>query len=320
MSAIPQSLHGIGWTNATIFDNLVDQHTKEVVMEKSFVELIESFRKGLIGRREFAKRIVLIAGGVAAASQLPGLVGEAKAATHLDDIVIEEGTYRSGDEDIQYYLAKPAEGGPFPTMIVIHEIFGLSDFIKDVVRLFAHTGYLAMAPELLAGGGDLPDGRHGPWMLETIRTGIAMTPQDEIDKLNDGFAFLAQRDDVDPDHIGSVGFCWGGARSFTLATENDDLWVAVVFYGSTPPLEDLANIKAPVLALYGALDNGNASSITGRAAETARAMRDLNKEFEWEVYNMAPHAFFRDGDMVSQSRAATIAWELVQDYLDRHLE
>jgi carboxymethylenebutenolidase len=286
-------------------------------MEKSLADLWESFRQGRINRREFAKRVLLLTGGVAAASQVPGLTGVAQAGPG-SDIVIEEGTYPSGDGDVSYYLAKPAQGGPFPTMIVIHEIFGLSDFIKDVVRLFARTGYLAMAPSLPEGGGGFPDGRHAPWMLETIKTGTAEVPQNEIDKLVAGYMFLASRKDVDPDHIGSVGFCWGGARSFALATVLAELWVAVVFYGSTPPLEDLSQIQAPVLGLYGALDNSSATSITGRAAETARAMRDANKEFEWEVYNLATHAFFRDGSMVSESRAATIAWELVQDFLVRH--
>ena len=293
-------------------------------MEKSLFELYDSFRKGLINRRDFAKKVLLATGGLTAASQLTGLIAEAQAAPQ-GDIVIEEGTYPSGMDDIRYYLAKPGQGGPFLTMIVIHEIFGLSDFIKDVVRLFAHTGFLAMAPALPEGGGgapgqpSLPDGKHAPWMLETLRTGVAAPPPSEIIKLIDGFNFLAQRKDVDAAHIGSVGFCWGGARSFTLATVLDQLWVAVVFYGSTPPLEDLANAEAPVLGLYGALDNASPTSITGRAAETARAMRSLGKEFEWEVYNMAPHAFFRDGSQVSTSRAAMIAWELVLDFLQRHV-
>jgi carboxymethylenebutenolidase len=156
-------------------------------------------------------------------------------------------------------------------------------------------------------------------MLKTLKTGFAAPAQPEIDKLNDGYSFLESREDVDNQHIGSVGFCWGGARSFTLATQNDRLWVGVVFYGSTPA-GGLANLTAPILALYGALDNANENSITARAAETARNMRDLNKVFEWEVYNTAPHAFFRDGDMVSTSRAATIAWELVKDFLVRRYE
>jgi carboxymethylenebutenolidase len=110
-------------------------------------------------------------------------------------------------------------------------------------------------------------------MLDTLKTGVARVPDDEQVKLQDGFNYLTGRADVDPSHIGSVGFCWGGARSFTFATRNPDLWAAVVFYGSTPPFDDLNNIQAPVLGLYGSLDNNSPTSITGRAAETAREMR-----------------------------------------------
>jgi carboxymethylenebutenolidase len=294
-------------------------------MDKSLLELCENFRKGLVNRREFAKKVILTTGGLAAASHFlssmgfdTGLIEEARA--QQDDIVVEEGTYPSGGADISYYLAKPNGGGPFASMIVIHEIFGLSDFIKDVVRLFARTGYLAMAPCLPEGGCQPPGCKHSEWMLETLKTGAAIPAQSEIDELTDGYNFLEGRKDVDSQHIGSVGFCWGGARSFTLATRIDRLWAAVVFYGSTPPFEDLPNIKAPVLALYGALDNASPTSITGRAAETARAMREAQKTFEWEVYNLAPHAFFRDGSMVSTSRPATIAWELVKDFLNRYYE
>ena len=297
-------------------------------MDKSLIELCEDFRKGLVNRREFAKKVILATGGLVAASQYVramGLDGTLIEEVHAkaekgEEIVIEEGQYPSGNEMIAYYLAKPNDEGPFPTMLIIHEIFGLSDFIKDVVRLFARTGYLAMAPCLSEGGCAMPDGKHSPWMLNTIKTGVAAPDPSEIVKLINGYNFLETRDDVDPQHIGSVGFCWGGARSFTLATRNERLWVAIVFYGSTPPVEDLANITAPVLGLYGALDNASPTSITGRAAETARAMRDANRVFEWEVYNLAPHAFFRDGGTVSTSRAATIAWGLVQDFLIRHFE
>src|SRR5262245_46741716 len=122
-------------------------------MDESLRELYDHFRQGLINRRDFVRKVVLLTGGVAAAGSLPGLTAEARAA-QSGRIVIEEGTYPSGKDAIRYYLAKPRRGGPFPTMIVIHEIFGLSDFIKDVVRLFAHAGYLAMAPSLPEGGGD----------------------------------------------------------------------------------------------------------------------------------------------------------------------
>ncbi len=298
-------------------------------MEKSLVELSERFRKGQVNRREFIQRVVLLSGGVAAAGHLlkqlgfdSSLIREAQASE--SKIETMDLTFPSGDEKVEAYLARPVGPGPFRTMIVIHETFGLSEFIKDVARLFARNGYLALAPHFTEGGVALPDGKHAQWMVDTLRTGVAVVPTDEQDKLRDAFAFLSKREDVDSAHIGSVGFCWGGARSFTFATLNPDLWAAVVFYGSTPPLDTLDDIEAPVLGLYGALDNNTPSSITGRAAETAREMRDRKKSFEWEVYNLAPHGFFRAGtppdDHVADSRPAVIAKELVFDFLERHYE
>ncbi len=291
---------------------------------KSLLKLPEEFRKGLINRRAFLQKVVLSAGGIVAAGHLLNklgfdqeLIGEARA----DGSPIQEMdvTYPSEDGDVNAFLARPAQGGPFPTMIVIHEIFGLSEFVKEVARLFARTGYLALAPALPEGGGTLPDGKHSQWMLDTLKTGVAVVPDDEQDKLRAGFIYLSQREDVDATHIGSVGFCWGGARSFTFATLNPDLWAAVVFYGSTPPFQDLDNIQAPVLGLYGALDNASPTSITGRAAETAREMRDRGKVFEWEVYNRAAHGFFRgDPEHIAETRPALLAKDLMFDFLDRH--
>jgi carboxymethylenebutenolidase len=298
---------------------------------KRLNELSQEFRKGAINRRAFIQNVVLTAGGAVAASHLlkklgfdAELVREARAENG-GEIIEDNIVYPSSEGDVNAFLARPAQGGPFPTMIVIHEIFGLSEFVKEVARLFARTGYLALAPALPEGGGDLPDGKHAQWMLDTIKTGVALVPDDEQVKLAAGFEYLTGRTDVDATHIGSVGFCWGGARSFTLATRNPNLWAAVVFYGSPPPVEELANIRAPVLGLYGALDNnGSVTSPTGTAAATARAMASFMppKVFEWEVYNRAPHGFFR-GDMppgtyIATTREAGIARDLVFDFLYRY--
>jgi carboxymethylenebutenolidase len=287
-------------------------------VDQSFAELWERFRQGLLSRREFARKVLLLSGGAAAVGPLAGAAAAAQPVRDDISVEVEVGTYPSGDTDVEYYLAKPKEGGPFPALIVIHEIFGLTDFIRHVTHRFATIGFLAMAPVLLQPEARLPDRKHAAWMLDALRTGFARAPQNEIDELQDGFRFLASRPDVDPDHIGSVGFCWGGARSFTLATVIPDLWIAIVFYGSTPPVDDLNNIVAPVLGLYGALDNNSDTTPTAQAAETARNMAARNKVFEWEVYNMAPHGFFRDGNKISESRAAQIAWDLVLDFMDRY--
>jgi carboxymethylenebutenolidase len=292
-------------------------------MKTAVTELYDKFRTGSLGRRDFIQGLIATTGSVLAASHALSTLGfdssfiqEARA----QESIIEEtpGQYLMGDRPIDFFLAKPIQGGPFPAIIVIHENVGITEFVRNVARKFARRGALALAPHVLPFA-MLPDGQHAPWMLETLRTGVAAVPEDEIDALNAGYEWLTRRPDVDVAHIASVGFCWGGARSFTLATRNKQLWAAIVFYGSSPSFETLPEITAPILALYGALDNNSATSITGRAAETAREMRLRNKVFEWEVYNRAPHAFFRAPDQsVSESRAAVQAWDSMLEFLGRY--
>ena len=184
-------------------------------MDKSLIELSEKFRAGQVNRREFIQRVVVLAGGAAAAVPLlnqlgfdSGLIREANAlGSNIETMDVE---FPSGGDLIPAYLAKPVGPGPFRTMIVIHEIFGLSNFIKDVARLIARNNYLALAPCFSEGNctDGLPDGKHSQWMLDTLQTGVAIVPLDEQEKLDDAYAFLSKREDVDPDHIGSVGFCW----------------------------------------------------------------------------------------------------------------
>ena len=292
-------------------------------MTRAVTELCHDFRQGLMGRRDFVQRLMAVSGSVVAASHAlsslgfdAGIIQEVRA----QEFTIEESTgqYSLGDRMVDYFLAKPVVTGRSPAMVVIHENVGLSEFTRNVARKFARRGAVSLAPNVLPFA-MAPDGKHAAWMLETLETGIAAVPEDEVDALNAGFDLLEKREDVDASHIGSVGFCWGGARSFTMATRNKRLWAAIVFYGSPPPFETLTEITAPVLGLYGALDNNSATSITGRAAEVAREMRRLNKVFEWEVFNRSPHAFFRAADQsVSTSRAALHAWDLSIDFLARN--
>src|SRR5712692_12113452 len=143
----------------------LENHWGMLMETKSLLELSEEFRKGLINRRAFLQKVVLSAGGVVAAGHLlhklgfdQELIGEARADG--PPILEMDVTYPSEDGEVNAFLARPAQGGPFPTMTVIHEIFGLSEFVKEVARLFARTGYLALAPALPEGGGTLPDAKH----------------------------------------------------------------------------------------------------------------------------------------------------------------
>jgi carboxymethylenebutenolidase len=112
-----------------------------------------------------------------------------------------------------------------------------------------------------------------------------------------------------------VGFCWGGARSFTLATESDRLRAAVVFYGNTPPLERLAQVHCPLLGLYGETDK----QITSRVPETAEAMKRAGKRFEYKIYTGAGHAFFNDTGERYNAEAAKDAWTRTLAFLRKNL-
>ena len=297
-------------------------------MEKSLRELSESFRKGSLSRRDFVRRVVLLTGGTAAAGQVlttlgfdADLVQEAEAQRKDRRIEETTGQYPSGDEMVDFFLAKPGGEGPYPAMIVIHENMDITEFVRNVARKLAREGFVALAPSVLRFEQRLAAQqsgiKHTAWMLASLETGVTAVDINEIDALNSGFEFLSTRGDTDPEHIGSIGFCWGGARSFTLATANDRLWAAIVFYGSTPPIETLEKITAPVLGLYGALD----PRITDRVPETAREMLRLGKTFEWEVYNRARHGFFRAPDLsVSKERPAKLAWRLIEDFLERRYQ
>ncbi|MGH9783779.1 MAG: dienelactone hydrolase family protein, partial [Terriglobia bacterium] len=131
-----------------------------------------------------------------------------------------------------------------------------------------------------------------------------------VEDLKAGFAYLAGQSDVDSQKIASVGFCWGGWRSFMLAVEEQTLHRAVVFYGSTPA-SGLNRIQAPVLAHYAQLDH----RITGNAINTEKAMKQSGKKFTYHVYPGAYHAFFNETGPRHDAAAAKLAWERTLEFL-----
>ncbi len=232
---------------------------------------------------------------------------------------------RTPTREIDVDLAFPSNGtARHAGVVVIHEIFGVDDHIRDVARRFAEQGYVAAAPNLFTGEiqalltpanvgkamGALaqapPDLRRNP---EKFAEFAATQPPDlgpvlaafgkvSNPTVQEGFArdLLAVADDlrhrpeVDPARIGSVGFCFGGAMSARLATVDPQLRAAVIFYGQNPPLADVPRIRAAVLGLYGGEDTG----ITATVPELADAMAKAGGNFAYHVYPGARHAFFND--------------------------
>lgn len=285
--------------------------------EEKIENLVSQYRNHSLNRREFMARLIVATGSMAATHLLlesSGLAAalvsetESKAAKVISSTV----QYPSGEVQVGGYLSVPQVEGKFPAIVVIHENRGLNEHTRDVARRFATEGFVALAPDALARKG----GTGSMKTPDEARAAIgSLTPEEAIGDLKAALEYLNAHPQVQAGKLGSVGFCWGGARSFTLATQSELLKAAVVFYGSTPPLEQLASVKCPVLGLYGETDE----RITSKVPETAEVMQKAGKSFESKIYAGAGHAFFNDTGERYNAEAAKDAWARTLTFFRTHL-
>ena len=281
-------------------------------MNEEIAGSIHRYRHGLIDRRELLRSVIAATGSYTAAHlflESSGLAATliSQVETQAANIDAETVRYPSGSVQVEAYLAKPKGGGRHPAVLVIHENRGLNEHTRDVARRFAAEGFVALGPDLLSRVGGTAKMRTPE---EAIRAIGQLPAYDSVADLKAGFAFLEKHPDVDPQKISSVGFCWGGWRSFMLATEEAKLSRAVVFYGSTPAA-GLEKIQAPVLAHYGQLDH----RITGNALFTEKTMKQSGKKFTYHVYPNAYHAFFNDTGPRHDPEASKLAWARTLEFL-----
>ena len=191
-------------------------------------------------------------------------------------------SYKSGDETVNGTLYRPAGKGPFPALIVIHEWWGLNDWVKEQASKFADEGYVALAVDLYRGKvADNADLAH-----ELMR-GV---PEDRATRdLKAAYDFLSAQPDVKKDRIGSIGWCMGGGYSLDVALAEPHLAADVINYGhlATDP-DQLKKIQAPILGLFGGQDRG----ITPEDVKKfQQAMEKLGKKIDVKIYPDAGHAF-----------------------------
>ena len=216
-------------------------------------------------------------------------------------------SYKSGDETVNGILYTPAGKGPFPGLIVIHEYWGLTDWVKEQAGKLADQGYVALAIDLYRGKvADNPDLAH-----ELMR-GL---PEDRAKRdLRAAFDFLASQANVKKDRIGSIGWCMGGGYSLDTALAEPQLAAAVINYGhlASEPSE-LKKINAPILGLFGGQDRG----ITQNDVRTFQhAMEQLGKKVEVKVYADAGHAFENPNNKQGyRPEDAADAWQRTVDFL-----
>jgi carboxymethylenebutenolidase len=202
--------------------------------------------------------------------------------TQSQTVKTEAVSYQSGAETVTGHLALPSGGGRHPSIIVIHEWWGLNDWVKKQAEKFAGQGYVALAVDLYRGQtGKTPDEAH------ILMRGL---PDDRgLRDLEAAFAYLSSRPDVNASKIGSIGWCMGGGWSIKLAEDQPKLAAFVVNYGSLPTDPSIiAKIKAPMLGNFGADDKGIPPSSV-EAFETA--MKKDGKSPDIKIYQGAGHAF-----------------------------
>ena len=191
-------------------------------------------------------------------------------------------SYKSGDETVQAVLYTPAGKGPFPAIIVIHEWWGLNDWVKDQASKLAGEGYVALAIDLYRGKvATTPDQAH------EIMRGV---PEDRAKRdLHAAFKFLADQPNVKQARIGAIGWCMGGGYALDVALQEPTLAADVINYGHLATDTDaLKKINAPILGLFGALDEGIPPHDVKKFAET---LREMGKKIDIKIYDDAGHAF-----------------------------
>jgi carboxymethylenebutenolidase len=217
---------------------------------------------------------------------------------------------------IKTFVVYPERKDKAPVIIVIQEIFGLSDWIKGVADQLAQAGFIAVAPDLLSGKGPNGGGTEAFASRDEVVAAVrTLTPKDVVAALNAVRAYGTKLPSANG-KSGSVGFCWGGGMSFLYATAQPELNAAVVYYGTSPSADALASIKAPVLGLYG----GNDARVNATIEPASAELKKLGKSYEPHIYDGAGHGFLRQqgGQNGANLKATEQAWPATIAFLKQH--
>jgi carboxymethylenebutenolidase len=226
-------------------------------------------------------------------------------------------TVQTGPEDsVRAFVVYPERSDPAPVVLVVHEIFGLSHWVRAVADQLAAEGFIAIAPDLLTMR-NIPAGEDGAPSADVARSEIQTLDRGDIHRQLMAVAQYGMDLPAAADSYGIVGFCWGGTTSFEHALYSPELGASVVYYGTTPDTTRFASIEAPVLGLYGGDDERVNATIP--AAEST--MGRLEKQFESEVFPGAGHGFLRaqDGQDGANMTASEQAWPRTVEWFRTHL-
>jgi carboxymethylenebutenolidase len=245
--------------------------------------------------------------------------------TSTEGLTVTESKVASGNFQVPFYEVRPAAAGKYPVVLVIPEIFGMHEHIKDIARRFAKEGFLSITFEPYAREGgvlNLPD-------IDSVRKVVDPIPDSRImQDLNALSAYAQQHPAARPDRIGVTGFCRGGLYTLLFAAQTPELKAAVPWYGqlkpakthgvrTVGPLDVAAQINCPVLGLYGEADLGIPVADVKAMEE---ALKAAGKTTEFVIYPGAPHAFLADYRPSYRAEAAKDAWSRCVAWFNKYLK
>jgi carboxymethylenebutenolidase len=294
---------------------------KEAAMVEDW---IANAYKGM-SRRQFLAQMGAVGAGLAGFAIAAKPVGGEVITTPVEGLVAASGKVRSGDFQVPIYETYAAGEGRRPIVLVIPEIFGMHEHMKDVARRFAREGFLAITFEPYAREGGV---LHLPDIASVLKVADAVPDAQVMGDMDAIMSYARQHPAGQDDRAGVTGFCRGGMYTYLFAAHNREVKAAVAWYGpirpaKTPgirqvgPLDIAGQINAPILGLYGAEDLGIP---VADVKEMEAALKSAGKTEEFVIYPGAPHAFFADYRPSYRPEAAQDAWRRCVAWFKRYLK
>jgi carboxymethylenebutenolidase len=285
-------------------------------MDQKITDLSDDTTYEIFDRREFLRRLSVLAGGTAAAYTLLPLLGEKGTQAEIvakDDsrLFAEYIQYPGTPGGIRAYLARPKGVEKHPAVLIIHQNRGLDPHIEDVTRRLALEGFLALAPDALTPLGGTPEDREkAPGLIQKLEG------ESTLQNYLAAVKFLKTHP-VSSGKVGAVGFCWGGGMANKLAVHSADLSAVVPYYGPQPAPEEVSKIKAPLLLHYAGVDPW----VNGGIPAFEEALKKASVDYKIYMYEGAQHAFNDDTSPGRYNKeAAQLAWQRTISFFKEKLK
>jgi carboxymethylenebutenolidase len=285
-------------------------------MDRKIIDLYDEYRHESLDRREFLKKLSVLAGGIAAAHALLPLLEHNYAQAEVvpkDDLRLQTGytNYPGATGDVRAHFARPKGDAKLPGVVVVHQNKGLDPYIEDVTRRVALAGFLAISPDALSPLGGTPK--------DSDKAKSLQRKLDKQSTLNNYVAAVKylKTHPQSTGKVGIVGFCWGGSMVNQVAVNSPDLVAAVPFYGGQPASEDVPKIKASLLLHYA----GNDARVNKGIPAFEAALKKASIDYKLYMYEGVKHAFHDDTRSARYNKeAAQLAWQRTISFLKEKLK